>query len=166
MPCFLIQLARVTGELPVGVTPRQHDMSAALGPSDSVSQLPQGSFQAKVVQLRLVDGINEEPARLIGGAPRIQALTIGDLQFYGNEAIQPAVEEQQVKRKVAASDLERELRPDEAEVASEFDQELAQLGEQARMQVGFGVRLGQIQEVEHVGVLEGAYGLGPTLYHH
>lgn len=49
---------------------------------------------------------------------QVFGLEAPDLQFDGNEAVQPAVEKQQIQREVLLSDLDRELRSDEAEVTS------------------------------------------------
>ena len=54
---------------------------------------------------------------------QVLGLKAPDLQFDSNQAVQPAMKKQQVKRKVLLAYLDRKLRADEAEVAPEFNQE-------------------------------------------
>ena len=67
---------------------------------------------------------------------------------------------------VAAADLDGELGADEAEVAAELDQEVAELGDQRPVQIGLGVAGGQVEELDDVGVLEDRQGVGMGLSHH
>lgn len=71
------------------------------------------------------------------------------------------MEEQEVERKIAATHLHRKFRADEAEVAAEFAEEGAKLGQQATVQIGLGVAGLQVEELDRVGVLEGFPGGDP-----
>ena len=69
----------------------------------------------------------------------ILRLKPSDFEFEGDQAIEAAVEKEQVEREVAAADLDREFGADEAEIAAELDQEVSEFEQQSTMQVGFGV---------------------------
>ena len=90
-------------------------------------------------------------------------LELFELQLEGDEAVEGAVEEQEVEREVAPADLERDLAAEEAEVAAQLGDEGAQAGEQRAVQVGLGVVVGQAEELEDVGVLEDLAGTPPLL---
>lgn len=64
------------------------------------------------------------------------------------------MEEDQVDGEVLIADLQRVLRADEAEIATQLGEEPAELSEQRAVQVGLGVALRQGEELEAVGVLE------------
>lgn len=75
------------------------------------------------------------------------------------------MKEQQVECEVPAANLHGVLRTDETEVAAEFDQKRLEPREQPAMQVRLAVFIGQIQEFDHVGVLEDAGGGAVILSH-
>jgi len=77
-----------------------------------------------------------------------------DLQLDRDQAVQAAVEEQEVEREVAPAHLQRKLGADEAAGAAKFDEEGAQLLQQAAMQVSLGVAPRQRQELQGIGILE------------
>ena len=54
----------------------------------------------------------------------------------------------QIEREIAPTDLQRELRPHEAEVVAQLDEKAAQLGQQALVQVGLGVAGLQAKEFQ------------------
>jgi hypothetical protein len=62
-----------------------------------------------------------------GQFAEILRLKSAHLQFDGDQAIEPAMEEQQIQREIAATDLQRILRTDEAEIAAQLDQKVFQL---------------------------------------
>jgi hypothetical protein len=55
---------------------------------------------------------------------------------------------------ILAAHLHRRLAADVAKGASQFGEEAAQVHQQAAVQFGFGMRFGQGQEIQQVGVLE------------
>ena len=63
-----------------------------------------------------------------------------ELQLEGDEAVEGAVEEQEVEREVAPADLERDLAAEEAEVAAQLGDEGAQAGECWSVAIGSIVR--------------------------
>ena len=87
------------------------------------------------------------------------------LQLDGDQAVEATMKEQQVEGEVPAANLHGVLRTDVTEVAAELDQERLEPCEQAAMQVRLAVFVGQIQELDHVGVLEDAGGAAMTLSH-
>ena len=89
----------------------------------------------------------------------IKPLETANLQLNGHKAVQSTVEEQQVEREVPSPDLHGKFRSDEAEVASELDEELAKPAQQPGMQVRLRVTCRQAQELEYVGILEGVGGI-------
>jgi hypothetical protein len=56
--------------------------------------------------------------------------------------------------------LEQHLAADETEVATQLSQEVAQVAHQALVQVGFVMRVGQIEELDEVGVSKDRLGAG------
>ena len=93
-------------------------------------------------------------------------LEAADLQLDGAEAVETAVEEQQVEGEIATANLHGELGADEAEITAQLDQEVLQLEQKAPVQVGLGVLGGQVEELDQVGVLENRQGLGMGLPYH
>ena len=85
-------------------------------------------------------------------------LEAADLEFDGDEAIQAAMEEEEVERKIPPADLERELGADEAEITAQFDEEVAELEQQTLMEIGLAVAGREIKEFEQVAVLEDGEG--------
>lgn len=82
-----------------------------------------------------------------------------DLEFDGDEAVQATVEKEQIEGEVAVADLERILGAYEAEIAAHFADEIPELAQQALMEIGFRVVVGQIEEFEDVAVLENREGV-------
>jgi hypothetical protein len=92
------------------------------------------------------------------------------LEFVGfqleiDEAVEGAVEEEEVEAKIASADLDEVFASDVTEVASEFDEELAELLNEGAVEVAFVVGLREVEEVEEVGVLKYACGIGIQLSH-
>ena len=81
------------------------------------------------------------------------------LQLYGHEAVQPAMKKEQVEREVAPADLHRVFRSDETKVASQFNDEWAEIAEQTAVEIGLGVIRRKAEELEEVGVFEKLRGL-------
>jgi hypothetical protein len=65
--------------------------------------------------------------------PKILRLESRDLQFNGNEAIEAAMEEQQIEREVLSSTLYWIFRADEAKITAQFNQKLFQLPQETSM---------------------------------
>ena len=86
-------------------------------------------------------------------------LEAADLELDGDEAVQAAMEEQQIEREIPPADLERELGADEAEVAAQLDEEVAELEEQTLMEIRLAVAGREAEEFEEVAVLEDGEGL-------
>ena len=88
------------------------------------------------------------------------------LQFDGDEAVEAAMEEQQIECEVATAYLYGIFGADETEVAPEFDEELPESREQAVVQVGLAVGIWQIEKLDKIGVLENAAdGITMSLSH-
>ncbi len=66
-------------------------------------------------------------------------LETADLQLDGHQAVEAAMEEQQVEGEVPATDLQRVFGADEAEVAAQLDEKVLEPRQQALMQVGLGL---------------------------
>jgi hypothetical protein len=81
-------------------------------------------------------------------------LKLVDLELDGHEAVEPPVEEEQIQLKVAPADLQRILAADEAEVAPQLDEEALQVLDQSQVQIRLGMRGGEVEEFDEVGVLE------------
>ena len=81
-------------------------------------------------------------------------------QFNGHQAVESAMEEEQVERKILSTDLNRILRTHEAEVASQFSEKATKISKQGTVQIGFGMFIGNAQEFEGVGILEDVECIG------
>jgi len=81
----------------------------------------------------------------------------------GHQAAEAAVKEQEVDEVLLSADGDAVLVADERAGAAHLGQEAAQVVHQAALQLAFGVRLGQVQEVEGVVVLHSQRGLSPDL---
>jgi hypothetical protein len=79
------------------------------------------------------------------------------------ETVQPPVEEQQIEREIALPHLERVLGAHEAEIAAHLDQEISQPVDQPAVQIALRVMGRQVEELDHVGVLEDAERVGVRL---
>jgi len=86
--------------------------------------------------------------------PEVCGLELADLELEGDQAGQAPVEEHQVDGEVLVPDLDRVLGSDEAEVAAELGDEAAEVAEQRAMEIGLGVTVVQLEELQVVGVLE------------
>ena len=83
-----------------------------------------------------------------------------DFEFEIDEAVEGAVEEEQVEAEIASAYLDGVFAADVAKVASEFVEELAEFFNEGAVQVVFAVRLREVEEVEEVDVLKDAGGIG------
>jgi len=85
---------------------------------------------------------------------------------FDQQSIEPAMEEEQIQRKIAGADLYWELGTDEAEVAAKFQQELFHPAEQPTVQLFLAVFLRQPKELQSVRVPEDRLRLRVRLVHH
>ena len=92
-------------------------------------------------------------------------LELADLEFDCDQAVQVAVEEQQVEGEIALSDLHRVLGAHEAKVPTQLDEEVLEPIHEPAMQVVLRVLARQVEELDHVGVLEDIEGPGMRLCH-
>lgn len=86
-----------------------------------------------------------------------------DFEFKGDEALEFAVVEEEVDEEVAVADLETVFLTEEGEVASEFEDEVAEAADEGGFEVAFGVVGGEVEEIEDVAIAEDAcevLGLG------
>ena len=123
------------------------------------SSRPIAGFSCKLARVA-VEGFEVEPqlAQVLG-------LETAHLQLDGDQAIEAPVKEQQVECEVPAANQHRLLGTDETKVAAKFDQKRLEPREQPAMQVRLAVFIGQIEEFDHVGVLEDAGGGAVILSH-
>jgi hypothetical protein len=77
-----------------------------------------------------------------------------NLQFEGDEGLEPAMVEEEVEAEIFATDLEQIFFADETKVAAELDEEAAEVGDESALEVGLGVGLGQLKKIEKIGVFE------------
>ncbi len=81
-------------------------------------------------------------------------LELDHFPFESDEGVECPVEEEQVQREIPPADLDRVPAADEAEVATQLQQELLELLHQAALQVGLGVAGRKVNEFNEIGVLE------------
>lgn len=86
--------------------------------------------------------------------PEVFGRELADLELDGDQAAQASVEEHQIDGEVLVPDLDRVLGSDEAEVASELGDEAAEVIEQRAVEIGLGVTVAQVEELQVVRVLE------------
>ena len=67
----------VSSKLPICMTARQDDMRARRSPFDCVGDLFQRVLETYIARLRIIDRVEEEPSRLIGGPPLLQLRRLG-----------------------------------------------------------------------------------------
>jgi hypothetical protein len=75
-------------------------------------------------------------------------------EFNADEAIEPAMEEEKIERKISVADLDWILGTDKAEVSPQLNQEVLELEKQAAMQIRFPMHLRQIEKLQHVRIFE------------
>ena len=78
------------------------------------------------------------------------------LKLDGDQAIESAVEKQQVERKILLADLQGVFAADEAEITTQFEQKLFEPRQQAALQVAFGIADRQVEKFDQIAVLEDA----------
>ena len=88
----------------------------------------------------------------------ILGLEFVDLEFDGHQTVEGPIEEQQVEGIVFLADLQRILTSHITKVAAQFDEKPLQLVDQTALQIGLGVSLVQLQELDEVTVLEDVHG--------
>ena len=98
--------------------------------------------------------------------PQIFGLEAPDLQFDRHQAVEPAMEEKEIQRKILLANLHRKLGANKAEVAPQLDQEVPEPTQQALVQVRLAVALRQAEKLEQVSIFEDAERLWMTLSHH
>jgi len=119
---------------------------------DSVGRLAQDQADGRVLVAHLdlfVQGCTVEL-----GLAHVFRLELADLQLGGHEALQAAVEKEQVDVERVGSDGQRVFFTDEREVAAEFEEEVAEVGEDGATKFSLGVLLVEAEEFEHVVIFE------------
>jgi len=106
-----------------------------------------GGGVAVLVTQVVLDPGEVEPE--LAGVLRLEA---ADLEFDHDEAGLGPVEEQQVDVEVVAVDLEVVLPANEREAVAELEQERLEPRDQGVLEVAFGGGLGEVEEVQDVGV--------------
>ncbi len=91
---------------------------------------------------------------------QVLRLELDDLEFKRDQAVECAIEEEQIEFKVSSANLNRVMTADVAEVAAEFDQELLELLDQTALQVGLGMPRRKVEELDEVAVLEDGGSVG------
>lgn len=71
--------------------------------------------------------------------PEVFGREAGGFEFDGDQAVEAAMEEEQIEGEILFADLQRIFTADKTEIAPEFEQELPQLGQQAALQLTFAV---------------------------
>lgn len=73
-----------------------------------------------------------------------------------------AVEKEEVDGEIAPANLHRIFRADKTEVTAQFAKEIFQPGDEAKMKLCLGMRGGQLEKLDDVGILEylGGFGMG------
>ena len=89
-----------------------------------------------------------------------------DLEVERDQALQPAMIEQQVEREVRVADLQAQFLADETKIRAEFDEEFFEVGHERRLQLPLGMFRGQVQKIQQVGVFENGFGGGMQLSQH
>ena len=89
-----------------------------------------------------------------------------NLELNGHEAVQSAMEEEKVEGKIAATHLQRILRPHKAEVPAQLDQKLFEATDQTPMQPRLVVFGGELEKLDHITVLEDIGRRRVRLSHH
>jgi hypothetical protein len=91
---------------------------------------------------------------------KICRLELLNFQFKGDQGIEGPIEEQKINCKVSPTDLEWILCTAEAEIATQFDQELFELCEETLLQFVFRVPGRKVQEFQEIGVFEDVGSIG------
>jgi hypothetical protein len=86
-------------------------------------------------------------------------LELDDLQLERYQAIERAIEEKQIQREISPANLDRVLAAEVAEIAAELDQELLELLDQSLLQVDFGMRGWQVEELNEMRIFEDRCGV-------
>jgi hypothetical protein len=98
--------------------------------------------------------------------PRVGGLKVLCLEFEGDKATEPPVEEEQVDEEVTRADLKPTVLADDAQLSAEFEAELLQVGDQRAPQVGLVEAFGEIGELQQVvGTARNPGGGGVDLSH-
>ena len=90
---------------------------------------------------------------------KVFRLKLDDLEFKRDQAVECAIEEEQIEFKVSSANLDRVMTADVAEVAAELDQELLELLDQTALQVGLGMPRRKVEELDEVAVFEDGCGV-------
>ncbi len=81
-----------------------------------------------------------------------------ELEVYDDEAAQAAVEKDEVHAIPHSSDAQAALASDEGEVATEFEQEGFEVADEGVFEVGLGVFVAEVEELQHERVAHGFVG--------
>ena len=91
----------------------------------------------------------------------VLGLELADLQLEGDQAIEPSVEEEQIEGEVPAADLERVPRCRRSRSRGRARSGSgAGCASRLRVQIGLRVTVGQVEELDQVGVAEDGLGVG------
>src|SRR5690554_5300533 len=83
---------------------------------------------------------------------KIFRLEAADLEFDGHQAVEAAMEKQQVQGKVPSTHLQRVFGADKAKVAAQLDQKIPEAGEQTLVQIGLDMAVRQVEKLNHIGI--------------
>ena len=81
-----------------------------------------------------------------------------DLQIDDQQAFETAVEEEQIDAKPCVVQPQPALAADEGEVVAQLQQEVGQVLDEGIFQLGFGVLVLEVQELQHEGVFDSLLG--------
>ena len=95
--------------------------------------------------------------------PGVGVGQLTELEVDDHEAAQPAVEEDEVHAVPRVADPETPLAADEGKLWSQLEQERLQPPDQRLLQLGFGVLVLEVEELQQVGVLDRLRGRNLSL---
>ena len=95
-------------------------------------------------------------SKIEGELAQVLGLKAHRLQLERHQTLQVTVVKEQIKFKILIAHLHANLFADKGEAVAELHEEFAQIAQQAGLQIGLAVTLGQVEEIEQVAVLEDA----------
>ena len=104
------QLGQVSRGVPIRHATRERHMRAAFATDDALGNPPDGAIQPHSPELRLINRIDEEPCRLVRGAPVLQPPPVPDRQR-ALEAIRRDILDRGEKRELSSLDAPSSLLP-------------------------------------------------------
>ena len=97
-----------------------------------------------------------ERLKIEGELAQVLRIKAHRLQFERHQTLQVTMVEEQIEFKILIAHLYADLFANKGEAVAEFHEEFAQIAQQAGLQIGLAVTLGQVKEIEQVAVLEDA----------